>query len=610
MIAQYQQIFLSKKWYENFSKTHPIESASILDRANELLSDRIKFNDPMDMEPYDIPVQLSDFVWNKSPNGDDEWLFMLSRHAWLVDLAMAYRITGDCCYVEKAKELLFRFIYDNEDVSVNPTMFRPLDVGLRLLNWVKALTYLPLDFLNKDDELTLKKMIVTQAEYLRDSYVTKYDLSNWGVLALGGIVISNLAYPSLLDENIVSWAEKLLKIQFQLQFDDYGWHWEQSPLYQHEVIMVYLYLKQFATATQQSLELVELKQAVHASYYMATIEDMLLPLNDSDRVDFGYIYDLYRAHGLLLDSPVKNLARNKLYYGDLPLANKEDVVLPAFFQTTDFIAYKTEKSYLTVSCSWHGSGHGHASIGSLHLEIENTPILTDSGRLTYKENHSRRLLKSEPHHNCLGVWGENLTAINGSWTYERLPQPLALFGKETPFGFYAQLSFMGRDKHEKLAVLTRHIFWLEKSQKLILVDSLEGSHSSHKLVSYFNSPSEISIMSSSRLTVSSIMYSSTYNQECYGYHYEAITDVVQNYFSCQVTVIGNDIEKLSFPKAYQTDSSTPYIFSNGVCLGDFKAYVIHRDVVSGQKLMKDDQGLPFYGRVLYQLEDGSYCKLL
>lgn len=65
----------------------------LFERTSYLLKDQIIYNDAMDMEACSIPYSLKEYAWNRYPDDDPEWLFMLSRQSFLVDLAQAYALT-------------------------------------------------------------------------------------------------------------------------------------------------------------------------------------------------------------------------------------------------------------------------------------------------------------------------------------------------------------------------------------------------------------------------------------------------------------------------------------------------------------------------------------
>ena len=62
-----------------------------------------------------------------------------------VDLAQAYALTKKERYLQKWHSLLIDFINDEgEPNSTNRDVWRPLDVGIRVTNWMKSLTYIPI----------------------------------------------------------------------------------------------------------------------------------------------------------------------------------------------------------------------------------------------------------------------------------------------------------------------------------------------------------------------------------------------------------------------------------------------------------------------------------
>ena len=67
----------------------------LFERTYFLLKDQIIYNDAMDMEACSIPYSLKEYTWNRYPGDDPEWLFMLSRQSFLLDLSQAYALTKE-----------------------------------------------------------------------------------------------------------------------------------------------------------------------------------------------------------------------------------------------------------------------------------------------------------------------------------------------------------------------------------------------------------------------------------------------------------------------------------------------------------------------------------
>lgn len=151
------KLYQTRFWLEeNTIKTIRESSSSFLlelfSKVDDLTDlDLVYYDNAMDMETCFEKYSFSEFKWNKTPNDDMEWIFMLNRQGFLVDLAMAYYLTHELKYFEKWKEIIFDFISINEgeEYAHQESSWRILDAGIRLMNWIKSLTYLPLDNLNE-----------------------------------------------------------------------------------------------------------------------------------------------------------------------------------------------------------------------------------------------------------------------------------------------------------------------------------------------------------------------------------------------------------------------------------------------------------------------------
>lgn len=92
------------------------------------------------MEAVSTPYQLELNNLMVSPNNDLEWCYMVSRNGYLLDLAILYAYTKDDIYLKLWKKYLFDFIKWRD---ASPHVWRILDVGLRLNNWMKSFIYIP-----------------------------------------------------------------------------------------------------------------------------------------------------------------------------------------------------------------------------------------------------------------------------------------------------------------------------------------------------------------------------------------------------------------------------------------------------------------------------------
>lgn len=152
-----------------------------------------------------------------------------------------------------------------------------------------------------------------------------------------------------------------------LQFYSDGIHWEQSALYQYEVLMTYVYLLQISEYLEISLPLdlrTKLKIPILSTYYITDNQDVLNPINDSDHVNFRYVYDSYRNMKKELG---KHCSQRNFFRGE----------------SSGLVFYKTEDIYFTLFNGLHGSSHGHASTGSFTLQLQGDDLISDSGCYSY-----------------------------------------------------------------------------------------------------------------------------------------------------------------------------------------------------------------------------------
>ena len=200
-IENYQLKFYQQDWLSGYLEKHSKFLEPLFGRTHFLLKDLIIYNDAMDMEACSIPYSLKEYAWNRYPGDDPEWLFMLSRQSFLLDLAQAYALTKEKCYLQKWYSLLLDFIQEEgEPNSTNRNVWRHLDVGIRVMNWMKSLTYISIaDYKQLGIDKVLRNALLVNLEYLERSYIDKYRLSNWGVLVTGGMAAMDLFLPELVN---------------------------------------------------------------------------------------------------------------------------------------------------------------------------------------------------------------------------------------------------------------------------------------------------------------------------------------------------------------------------------------------------------------------------
>lgn len=434
LVNTYSNDFLSGNWKRLVKESCEKEIKRAKFQGDLLCKNVIIYNDPMDMEATSIPYTFDGIDWNRSANLDPEWVFMLNRNGFMVDLAVAYRLTGDKKYIEKWKEYLFNFIkYNGIPSEYNKDSWRNLDTGIRLSNWMRSLVYLGRDLeLTEEEKKEFEESLKIHLDFLYEDYKPKELLSNWGVLLITGVLSVSILFPELVDDEHRKWAWDLLEDQLDIQFYQDGIQWEQSPMYHHEVVLSTAYVMMHAEYTNHNVPMnirEKLKPLVAASQFYINHNEKLLSLNDSDNVDFSYVYSIYRCLGLATEAPSKN-EKGILFVGSMykdKYSNLENILVKGCFKQIDsgFLAYKDENHLITLFNGRHGSAHGHATLGSLTINLNKQDIVNDPGRFTYLNNSPLRTgLKKQWMHNTVDVDNKEDFKISGDSSYAEVQDPI------------------------------------------------------------------------------------------------------------------------------------------------------------------------------------------
>ena len=212
-------------WYEKERVTAHItencreEAKQILAQADRLMAHTFSFEDRWDMEPCREPFTFKEMIWDRSPNGDPEWIFMLNRHEYMNKLLIAGWLTGDTSYAEKLKWFLLHWIQANPILPEGTVTTRTIDTGIRCMSWQYLLLHLLGEGLIEEREAgEILESMKDQFASLRKRYIGKYTLSNWGVLQTASICSGYLWFREYLpSDGTEDWAWKELERQIGLQ---------------------------------------------------------------------------------------------------------------------------------------------------------------------------------------------------------------------------------------------------------------------------------------------------------------------------------------------------------------------------------------------------------
>ena len=447
------------------------EAETILAQADRLMVHTFSFEDRWDMEPCREPFTLEEMIWDRSPNGDPEWIFMLNRHEYMNKLLIAGWLTGDKAYVEKLKWFLLHWIQANPILPEGTVTTRTIDTGIRCMSWQYLLLHLLGEGLMEEREAAvILASMKEQFASMRKRYIGKYTLSNWGVLQTVSICNGYLWFHEYLpSDGTEDWAWQELERQIGLQVLDDGAHWEQSMMYHMEVLLACMKLLASCRARVRIENRREfwrntdwLEKAVdRMSRYVlfATGPDHLqIAQCDSDVTDVRdvmvkaavltgdgrYRYGGYETADL--DSTWLLGNAGVTGYSAMTARKPERLSLEAadaghiYFRSS----WEEDSHFTYMKCGPLGSGHGHADLTHISLHYRGRPILVDSGRYSYVEEEPLRpFLKSAQAHNVCVIDGESHGRPRGSWGYDSFGQSFKNYYREQGPVHYGEMAYHG-----------------------------------------------------------------------------------------------------------------------------------------------------------------------
>lgn len=485
-----------KKLAQTAHFIRPDAAKEIIAHADELMHQTFTFNKAWDMErcltPYTLPV----IDWNDHQNDDPEWCFMLSRMDYLDHLLLASLLTGDIAYADKAKEYILNWITAHPTIVSEPST-RTLDTGIRVMNWMEALPYLSMLHALTEDELTrITDSMFAQMQYLKENYLPKYKTSNWGSIQTCAIVsVLPFLRADFLSDPLYQWALNEMTLQFSIQVYPDGMHWEQSTMYHIEVLnygmkavhYMGLHLQPCPSAVKE-----QVYALAKALVGQLTPSGEIETFGDSDRV---CARDVLSRAALLFDDPtfrfvgLDELDPESLYVLGVPAAQRY-ATLPA--SAPQSMHYDGEDSGMyTLRSSWDkdasftmftngslGSGHGHSD--NLHLSAcyQGDPVLIDSGRFTYREDHPLRVqLKGMAAHNGVMIDDKAYCVPSDSWGYADFGLPLKNYVRHAGNLHYFEGAMLG---HDPLQVWVRKVIVVDPAIWMIVDEvKCDGAHEAH-----------------------------------------------------------------------------------------------------------------------------------
>lgn len=407
--------------------------------ADLALEQTFVFIDHYEMERCTTAVYFDGIIeWDRPPFGDPEWVFALARHTFLKHLAHAWAISGNGRYRAGWVALAHQWLAHVPLTAESATgPWRSLDSAIRVEHWLRSIEIferggdpLPASLLSE-----LEASLRLHQQHLLQEHTAFHRISNWGIIQDHGLFLIGSYFD---DGHTIEVALSRLDEELSLQTCPDGSHWEQSPLYQAEVL--HCVLDTILIAQRQGRELgarflQNARLLAQGLGKLSRPDGILFLQGDSDAID---VTDLFVTASILFDDRILAFfgqgARHPSFFFNFPIdqalvePQRPDKRFYPFVHSGNYLmrtTFESDSGCVRFHCGPYSSGHGHFDQLHVDLMVNGQPILTDGGRFTYVDSIGRRALKSGFAHNTIIVDGSDMSEMVDSWAVNHIAEPLA-----------------------------------------------------------------------------------------------------------------------------------------------------------------------------------------
>jgi uncharacterized heparinase superfamily protein len=326
---------------------------------------------------------------------DEEWRIDWVKFYYGLDLAHAYRTTGDERYREAWERLVASFL-DQVPPGADPSEV----TARRIVNWIYAWQR----FGTVRGERALEERIAAEARHVRETLTPE---RNHRTLELYALAIVGFAFE---DSELLAPAIAELDRNLAEDFLPDGVHRECSTHYHMIALRSFGGLRE--NARRHGVALPDgfderLQRATAFAVHCRRPDGTIPALSDADTGDYGALLELLGAEP-----------------GGERFASFPD---GGYF--TQRSGWEPDARFLIFDCGPLGDGgHGHYDLLSIEACAGRRPLIVDPGRFTYAEGDLRRWFKGTAAHNTVCVDGQDQTP----------------YARKAPSGPVAEPRFLGR----------------------------------------------------------------------------------------------------------------------------------------------------------------------
>lgn len=448
-------------------------------------------------------------------NSDLKPLAELNRHAHFPRLAKAFFLSGNEKYLWSLMTQWESWI-DSNPPEEGLHWRESLDMGLRCVAWIWALTFILNSPLLKEDMFVrIVKFIYMQMCYVNDNLSIYYSPNtHFTGEALSLFIVGTWLRESKAGKRWQKRGKEILEEQIEIQVDDDGWYREQSTYY--HCYSVDIYLQFLILAELNGVELSpgvrrKIEKMIEMLMYLSRPDGSLPTLGDDDggrllklgRQDY-YSYNEALSIGAILfrRSDFKYVSKgfpeealwllgSNSYKRYIEIRAAGPAMKSISLESAGLIIQRTDWSrqanQLVFDCGDMGSissGHAHADCLSFELVVRETRAIVDPGTFRYMPSSEwRNYFRGTSAHNTATVDDKPQAEFGGPFKWRTKANPIyakSVFSKGLD---YCCGCHEGYRRLEEPVFHERSIFFV-KPNYWVVMDVFRGS-GEHKYSVHF-----------------------------------------------------------------------------------------------------------------------------
>ncbi len=339
---------------------------------------------------------------SKAFNSSIDWNYSKYGKLWTYNLTYFDFLNQTDVKKDDSLYLINHFI-DNLDTVKDG--LEPFPISLRVMNWVKFLTYNNIE--NKKIDNSLYAQCYILYKNLEYHLYGNHLLENGFALLFAGYYFQ--------DEKLYSKAKEILGNELEEQILNDGGHFELSPMY-HQ-IMLFRMLDAINLIKNNQVTWEEEQEFIA---FLVTKAELML----------GWLKNISYRDGtipLVNDSAVGIAPTSNMLFKYAQTLNL--VITEIKLSSSGYRKIEQQEYELLIDIGEIGAsylpGHAHADTFSFECKVHNKPFIVDTGISTYEDNSNRRYERGTSAHNTVEinqldsseVWGSFRVANRGSITY-------------------------------------------------------------------------------------------------------------------------------------------------------------------------------------------------